>query len=81
MRVNDLNSSPAFITPKANSKPHLTGGAVVIPKLPGQALGPQTDWRAQPVYKPGDGDTAQLVRPGSMKAYSLPSRGLGDKKT
>ena len=44
-------------------------------KLPGEALVRANDiWKARP-YRLGDGDTPQVVRPGSMDAYALPSRG------
>jgi hypothetical protein len=40
-----------------------------------EALVRDNDWRGT-TYRTGDGDyTVQAVRPGSMDAYSLPSRG------
>jgi len=45
-------------------------------KLPGEANPPSTSvYKAKP-YRTGDGDTAQVMRPGSMDAYSLPSKGF-----
>ena len=44
-------------------------------KAEGEALVRDNDWRGT-TYRTGDGDyTVQAVRPGSMDAYSLPSRG------
>ena len=44
-------------------------------KLPGEVAKRETDWRGT-TYRTGDGDyTVQAVRPGSMDAYALPSRG------
>ena len=46
-------------------------------KLPGEAPAPENDlWQRKP-YKTGDGDyTAQVPREGSLRAFSLPSKGL-----
>ena len=45
-------------------------------KLPGEAGSPSTSvYKAKP-YRTGDGDTSQVMRPGSMDAYSLPSKGF-----
>lgn len=42
---------------------------------PNEALPPTSDIFARPVYRTGDGDTNPYVpRPGSMVAFSLPSR-------
>ena len=45
-------------------------------KAEGEALVRDNDWRKGKPYRTGDGDyTVQAVRPGSMDAYALPSRG------
>ena len=45
-------------------------------KLPGEAPAPENDlWQRKP-YRTGDGDyTAQVPREGSLRAFSLPSKG------
>lgn len=75
MRVNKFNNDPAYIAPNATSKPHLRGGAVVNPVLPGQALPITNDWRRPDTYVTGDGEVLQQQRPGSERAFTLPSRG------
>ena len=76
MRVNKLNDDPAFLIPSDASKPYLTGGTVVNPVLPGQALPITNDWRRAGTYRSGDGEVIQLQRPGSERAFTLPSRGF-----
>jgi hypothetical protein len=45
-------------------------------KLPGEVTGPQNDLWQRGKYRTGDGDyTAQVPRAGSLRAFSLPSRG------
>lgn len=45
-------------------------------KLPGEVRGVENDLWQRPVYRSGDGDSMrQVVREGSLKAFSLPSRG------
>jgi hypothetical protein len=46
-------------------------------KLPGEAKAPENDLWKRKNYKTGDGDTGTYVpRPGSLVAFTLPSRGL-----
>ena len=54
MRVNPHNPSTAFhpIGKDKNPRSYVSGGKVINPKLPGQALPPQTSWRDQPPYVP-----------------------------
>ena len=53
------------------------GKYVERPKLPGEAPAPENDlWQRKP-YRTGDGDhTAQVPREGSLRAFSLPSKGI-----
>ena len=45
-------------------------------KLDGEVKGAENDLWQRPVYRSGDGDSMrQVVREGSLKAFSLPSRG------
>jgi hypothetical protein len=45
-------------------------------KLPGEVKQAENDLWQRPVYRPGDGDSMrQVPREGSLKAFSLPSRG------
>ena len=45
-------------------------------KLPGEAPAPENDLWQRGQYRTGDGDyTAQVPREGSLRAFSLPSRG------
>ena len=52
------------------------GAYVEREKLPGEVKGAENDLWQRPVYRSGDGDSMrQVVREGSLKAFSLPSRG------
>ena len=45
-------------------------------KQPGEVKQAENDLWQRPVYRSGDGDSMrQVVREGSLKAFSLPSRG------
>ena len=45
-------------------------------KLPGEVKAPENDLWQRGTYRTGDGDyTAQVPRAGSLRAFSLPSRG------
>ena len=45
-------------------------------KLDGEVKAAENDLWQRPVYRSGDGDSMrQVVREGSLKAFSLPSRG------
>ena len=45
-------------------------------KQPGEVKQAENDLWQRPVYRPGDGDSMrQVPREGSLKAFSLPSRG------
>jgi hypothetical protein len=60
--------------PTKNIKTSFPGGYTPRKRHANEAM-PQTgDWKNS-VYKVGDGDTIQHPRPGSMHAYTLPSRG------
>ncbi len=52
------------------------GAYVERQKLPGEVKGAENDLWQRPVYRSGDGDSMrQVPREGSLKAFSLPSRG------
>lgn len=54
----------------------IMGAYVEREKLPGEVKGVENDLWKRPVYRSGDGDSMrQVVREGSLKAFSLPSRG------
>jgi hypothetical protein len=52
------------------------GAYVEREKQPGEVKQAENDLWQRPVYRSGDGDSMrQVVREGSLKAFSLPSRG------
>lgn len=52
------------------------GAYVEREKLPGEVKAAENDLWQRPVYRSGDGDSMrQVVREGSLKAFSLPSKG------
>ena len=52
------------------------GAYVERQKLDGEVKGAENDLWQRPVYRSGDGDSMrQVPREGSLKAFSLPSRG------
>jgi hypothetical protein len=54
------------------------GPYVAREKYENEALPPANDLWQRPTYRTGDGDhTMQVPRPGSLRAFSLPSRGAG----
>lgn len=54
----------------------IMGEYVEREKLPGEVKQAENDLWQRPVYQSGDGDSMrQVVREGSLKAFSLPSRG------
>jgi hypothetical protein len=54
----------------------IMGEYVEREKLPGEVKQAENDLWQRPVYRPGDGDSMrQVPREGSLKAFSLPSRG------
>jgi len=54
----------------------IMGEYVEKQKLPGQVKAAENDLWQRPVYRSGDGDSMrQVPREGSLKAFSLPSRG------
>jgi hypothetical protein len=66
---------PAAIELQKKTKETL-GAYVEREKLPGEVRGAENDLWQRPVYRSGDGDSMrQVVREGSLKAFSLPSRG------
>jgi hypothetical protein len=66
---------PASLELQKKTKETL-GPYVERQKLPGEVAKRDNDWRKGEPYKTGDGDhTAQVPREGSLRAFSLPSRG------
>jgi hypothetical protein len=54
----------------------IMGEYVERQKLPGEVKQAENDLWQRPVYRSGDGDSMrQVPREGSLKAFSLPSRG------
>lgn len=54
----------------------IMGEYVERPKRPGEVRAAENDLWQRNVYRTGDGDhTAQVPREGSLRAFSLPSRG------
>jgi len=54
----------------------IMGEYVERQKQPGEVKGAENDLWQRPVYRSGDGDSMrQVPREGSLKAFSLPSRG------
>ena len=54
----------------------IMGEYVEREKLPGEVKQAENDLWQRPVYRSGDGDSMrQVPREGSLKAFSLPSRG------
>ena len=54
----------------------IMGEYVEREKLDGEVKAAENDLWKRPVYRSGDGDSMrQVVREGSLKAFSLPSRG------
>ena len=53
------------------------GKYVAREKLPGEVQAPENDLWQRPVYRTGDGDFGNHVpRLGSLRAFTLPSRGI-----
>ena len=59
-----------------NPKRYVSGGAVLMPKLPNQALPNKSNIWERNTYRTGDGEVLQQIRPGAEDALRLPSRGF-----
>ena len=59
-----------------NPSRYVHGGAVLLPKLEGAAVPANLNVWDRPTYRVGDGETRQVLRPGSQDAIKLPSLGL-----
>ena len=67
---------PAALELQKKTKQTL-GEYVEREKLPGEVKAAQNDLWQRGQYKTGDGDyTAQVPREGSLRAFSLPSKGI-----
>ena len=75
-------TGPAHVAAEAKSTlsrhaSRAMGKYVAREKLPGEVQAPQDDIFKRKTYKVGDGDNGTYVpRPGSLVAFTLPSRGL-----
>jgi len=66
---------PAGLTLSREARQSM-GKYVEREKLPGEAPAPENDLWQRGTYRTGDGDyTAQVPREGSLRAFSLPSKG------
>ena len=66
---------PAGLTLSREARQSM-GKYVERQKLPGEAPAPENDLWQRTTYRTGDGDyTAQVPRAGSLRAFSLPSKG------
>ena len=77
LRVNQLTAThrhPMNKTDKVTN-PHFRGGAKLLPRPEGTALGQTNDLWIRPIYTTGMGDTSYATRPGSMDFMQLESRG------
>jgi len=59
-----------------NPKRYVSGGAVLMPKLPGQALPSKSNIWERNTYRTGDGEVFQQMRPGAEDALKFQSRGF-----
>ena len=78
LRVNvksDTHSFPVQ-SDKASKRTHGTEGYTPRIKRKNEATPPANDLWDRPVYCSGDGEQRQIVRPGSMMAFTKPSRGF-----
>lgn len=77
VRVNRKQPLHAII-PQSDKNPakYIRGGAVINPKLPGQALPPSMDLFERVNYKPSRDNPQTNVRPGADDHKRLRSRGF-----
>ena len=59
-----------------NPKRYISGGAVLMPKLLGQALPNKSNIWERSTYRTGDGEVFQQMRPGAEDALKFQSRGF-----
>ena len=77
LRQNRENPMHVMSSPiDKNPARYVRGGAVLLPKLEGAAVPANLNVWDRPTYRVGDGETRQVVRPGSQDAMTLPSRGF-----
>ena len=76
LRVNQNNPAHA-LAPLADKNParYVRGGAVLLPKLPGQALPAGDNLFKRDTYVVGDGERMQSGRPGADDHLKIKSRG------
>jgi hypothetical protein len=74
----NLNSSAHALSPLTDKNPkrYVSGGAVLMPKLPGQALPNKSNIWDRTTYRTGDGEIAQQMRPGADDHLQMKSRGF-----
>jgi len=77
LRVNQHNPAHA-LAPMSDKNPkrYVSGGAILMPKLPGAATVNQDSIWNRNTYRTGDGEIFQQMRPGAEDAMKLPSRGF-----
>jgi len=77
LRENRENPMHAMAAPiDKNPVRYVRGGPVLLPKLKGAAAPANLNIWDRGTYRVGDGETRQIVRPGSQDAMKLPSRGF-----
>jgi hypothetical protein len=59
-----------------NPKRYVSGGAVLMPKLPGRAMPPSDNVFKRGNYSVGDGERMQSGRPGADDHLQIKSRGF-----
>lgn len=76
LRVNQHNPAHT-LAPYTDKNPpkYVSGGTVINPKLPGQALSTGDNLFKRGVYVPGDGERMQSGRPGADDHLQYKSRG------
>jgi|VirMetMinimDraft_7_1064189.scaffolds.fasta_scaffold32649_4 hypothetical protein len=74
----NLNSSAHALSPLTDKNPkrYVSGGAVLMPKLPGAALPNKSNIWDRTTYRTGDGEIAQQMRPGADDHLQMKSRGF-----
>ena len=78
LRVNVTSDTHSFpvLSDKASKRTHGTEGYTPRIKQANEATPPANDLWQRDDYVVGDGEQRQIVRPGSMVAFTKPSRGF-----
>lgn len=75
LRENKQNLSHVLPLTDKNPKRYVSGGAVLLPKLPGRAMPNTSDIFARGTYSVGDGERMQSGRPGADDHFKYKSHG------